>query len=244
MPRFFALLCLLLTAPFAFAQVPDTVFTVILEGGTVYDGQGGDPVVTDVGLLGDRIAAIGDLADRRAGLRLKVEGLAVVPGFVDIHSHAVRGTPEASGLFRHPLAENYIRQGVTTAIGGPDGGSPYPVGEFLTRFEATPAAINFGMFVGHGTVRRAVMGNEDRDPTPEELEQMKQMVETAMQDGAFGLSTGLKYVPGAYSKTGEVIELARVAGRYGGIHISHMRDEGLEILASVDETIRIGEEGG
>ncbi len=214
------------------------VFSVILEGGNVYDGLGGDPVVSDVGIQGDRIAAVGDLSERRAGRRINVSGMAVVPGFIDIHSHGVRG------IFRHPLAQNYIRQGVTTAIGGPDGGSPYPIAEFLGELDAFPAAINFGLMVGHGTVRRMVIANEDRDPTADELERMKELVETGMKEGGFGLSTGLKYVPGAYSKTEEVIELAKVAGRNGGIHVSHMREEGLGLIESVRETIRIGEEGG
>ncbi|MDX1546134.1 MAG: D-aminoacylase, partial [Rhodothermales bacterium] len=208
------------------------------------DGLGSPGRVADVGILGDRVAAIGDLSGARAGLRRDVTGLAVVPGFIDVHSHAAAATPEASGIFRHPLAENYLRQGVTTVIGGPDGSSALPVGEFLARFEATPAAINFGTMVGHNTVRRAVMGNADRAPTPAELDSMRALVDRAMRDGAFGLSTGLKYVPGAYAATDEVVDLARVAARYGGLHKSHMRDEGLEILASVDETIRIGEDGG
>jgi N-acyl-D-amino-acid deacylase len=216
----------------------NVVFSVILEGGNVYDGLGGNPIVADVGIGGDRIVAVGDLGQQRAGRRIDVSGMAVVPGFIDIHSHGARG------IFRHPLAENYIHQGVTTAIGGPDGSSPYPIAEFLAELDAFPAAINFGLMVGHGTVRQLVLGNEDRDPTPEELERMKELVEAGMKEGALGLSTGLKYVPGAYSKTEEVIELAKVAGRYGGIHISHMREEGLGLLDSVRETIRIGEEGG
>ena len=215
-----------------------TVLTVVLEGGDVYDGLGGPPSRRDVGILGDRIVAMGDLSGRRAGYRLDVSGLAVVPGFIDVHSHAVRG------VFRHPLAENYTRQGVTTVLGGPDGGSPYPIGEFLAKLDATPPAINFALTVGHGTIRRAVIGNEDRAPSPEELEKMKAMVAQAMREGAFGLSSGLKYVPGAYASTEEVIELARVAGYFGGFYISHMREEGLELLDAVRETIRIGEDGG
>lgn len=226
------------------AQAQEAPFTIILEGGIIYDGQGNAAFVADIGIRGRRIAAIGDLAEQRAGLRLDVRGLAVAPGFIDIHSHALRNPPEQSGLFRHPLAENYIRQGVTTAIGGPDGGSAYPIGEVLAQLETTPSAINFGTLVGHGTVRRLVMGNENRTPTSEELDEMKALVEAAMQEGAFGLSSGLKYVPGAYAETEEVIELAKVAGAYGGLYKSHMRDEGLELLASVEETIRIGEKGG
>ncbi len=212
--------------------------TLILEGGEVHDGSGSPPRVADVGVLGDRIVAIGDLRDWRAGVRIDAAGLAVVPGFIDIHSHAVEG------VFRHPLAENYLRQGVTTVVGGPDGSSPYPIGEFLAKLDAEPPAINFALMVGHGTIRNAVLGNEDRAPTEAELERMKTMVAAAMREGAFGLSSGLKYVPGAYAKTEEVIELARVAGYFGGIYISHMREEGLLLLDSVRETIRIGEEGG
>ncbi len=213
-------------------------YHLVLEGGTIYDGRGGEPYRADVGIVGDRITAIGDLDDARAAERLDVSGLAVTPGFIDIHSHAVRG------VFRHPLAENYTRQGVTTVIEGPDGSSPLPIGDFLARIDLHPPAINFGLTVGHGTIRGQVMGNEDRAPTEDELEAMKQLVEQAMSEGAFGLSTGLKYVPGAYATTEEVIALARVAARFGGFHASHMREEGLELLAAVEETIRIGEEGG
>lgn len=213
-------------------------YHLVLEGGTIYDGNGGAPYIADIGIAGNRITTIGDLEGARAAERLDVRGLAVTPGFIDIHSHAVRG------VFRHPLAENYTRQGVTTVIGGPDGSSPFPVGDFLARIELHPPAVNFGLTVGHGTIRNRVMGNEDRAPTEDELEAMEQLVEQAMREGAFGLSTGLKYVPGAYATTEEVIALARVAARFGGFHVSHMREEGLELLAAVEETIRIGEEGG
>jgi dihydroorotase/N-acyl-D-amino-acid deacylase len=217
-------------------------FSLVLEGGSVWKGWGSQPTVADIGIRGDRIAAIGDLSGFSAQQRIAVEGLAVVPGFVDIHSHAVRGSRRSSGLFKHPDAENYIRQGVTTVIGGPDGGSELSIAKLLSDFEATPASINFGTFIGHNTVREAVMGREDRAPTTAELEAMQQLVETGMLDGAYGLSSGLKYIPGAYSETEEVIELAKVAGAYDGIYISHMREEGLDLIKSVKETIRIGEE--
>ena len=194
---------LMLTSSEARAQ-GGSVLSVVLEGGNVYDGLGGEPVMADVGIRGDHIVAIGDLSRRRAGKRLNVSGLAVVPGFIDVHSHGTRG------IFRHPLAENYIRQGVTLAVGGPDGSSPFPIAEFLARLDAEPSAINFALTVGHGTIRRTVMGNEDRDPTAEELTRMKEMVAQAMLEGAFGLSSGLKYVPGAYAKTEEVIELSQL----------------------------------
>ncbi len=244
--RSLAVLIVAVVAPWqsGHGQIGDTVFTVIIEGGAVYDGFGGPSRMADVGLLGDRVAAIGDLAGRRAGRRVDARGLAVVPGFIDIHSHALRLPADRSGLFLRAEAENYIRQGVTSVIGGPDGTSALPVGELLARFALEPATINFGTFVGHGTIRRAVVGNEHRAPSPEELAQMKDHVERAMLDGAFGLSTGLKYVPGVFATTEEVIALAQVAARYNGIHVSHMREEGEHLLESVRETIRIGAEGG
>jgi len=237
-----ALGCLLLSVV-PVAVRAQALLDVILQGGTVYRGDGGAGISEDVGIAGDRIAEVGDLSGREAVLRLDVSGLAVTPGFIDIHSHAVRDSDERSGLFLWPDAESYIRQGVTTAIGGPDGGSWYPVSKLLDRVEAAPASINFGTFVGHNRIRILAMGRENRAPTAFEMQDMKEMVATAMKEGAFGLSSGLKYVPGAYADTDELVELARVAGNHGGIYITHMREEGEGLLDSVRETIRIAEEG-
>ncbi len=217
--------------------------SVILAGGSVFSGNDAEPVVADVGIRGNLVVEIGDLSQRQADLRLDVAGLAVVPGFVDIHSHAVRDDPE-DGIFRWPDAENLIRQGVTTVIGGPDGSSPLPIPDTLNALEQHPASVNFATFVGHGSVRALVVGEEDRPPTEEELQSMRDEVDKAMRQGAFGLSSGLIYAPGRFATTEEVIELAKVAARHGGIYISHMRQEGLDVLKSVAETIRIGEEGG
>ena len=217
--------------------------SVILSGGSIFSGSNAEPVVADVGIAGDRITAIGDLSDRGAELRLDVHGLAVAPGFVDIHSHAVRDEQD-DGIFRWPDAENLIRQGVTTVVGGPDGSSPLPISDTLMAIEASPASVNFATFVGHGSVRALIVGEEDRPPTQEELQSMRDEVADAMREGAFGLSSGLIYPPGRFATTEEVIELARVAAEYGGIYISHMRQEGLDLLKSVAETIRIGEDGG
>ncbi len=217
--------------------------SVILAGGSVFSGNDAEPVVADIGIRGNRVVEIGDLSQRQADLRLDVAGLAVVPGFVDIHSHAVRDDPE-DGIFRWPDAENLIRQGVTTVIGGPDGSSPLPIPDTLIALEQHPASVNFATFVGHGSVRALVVGEEDRPPTEEELQAMRDEVDKAMREGAFGLSSGLIYPPGRFATTEEVIELAKVAARHGGIYISHMRQEGLDVLKSVAETIRIGEEGG
>ena len=233
----FVLSLLATSTPQAGAQDPsDVQLDVVLEGGTVYDGTGSAPFVADVGLRGERVAAVGDLSGREADVRLDVRGLAVAPGFIDIHSHA------DSRILTHSLAENYLRQGVTTAMGGQDGGSPYPIGEFLDRLENEPAAIHLGLFVGHGTVRAHVMGNADRAPTDEELAKMQALVERAMREGAFGLSSGLEYTPGAYAETSELVALAKATAPFGGLYISHIRDEGGRLLESVEEVIQIGEE--
>jgi dihydroorotase/N-acyl-D-amino-acid deacylase len=143
-----------------------------------------------------------------------------------------------------PTAENYLREGVTTIVEGPDGSSAVPLAPFLDKVRQTPISINFATMVGQGSIREQVIGLANRKATPEEIEKMKGLAAQAMRDGAFGLSTGLFYVPGNYTPTEEVIELAKVVGRMGGIHISHMREEAAHVLDSVRETIRIGEEGG
>ena len=219
-------------------------FDVVLAGGEVHTGHGGEPIVTDIAIRGDRVAAIGDFADHPATLTLDVSGLAVAPGFIDIHSHAIRDNPDRSGIYLWPDAENLIRQGVTTVIGGPDGGSPLPLEDDFRRLEENPAAVNYGSFVGQGSVREKVIGYDDRPATDEELDAMRAEVRAAMESGAFGLSSGLLYAPGSFAPAEEVIELAKVVKPYGGIYISHMRNEALGLLDSVEETIHIGEEAG
>ena len=165
-------------------------FDVIIENGSVYDGSGAAPQSTDVGLVGDRIAFIGDLSGAKAERRVDATDLAVVPGFIDIHSHAVNQIRETSGLFNHPESENYLRQGVTAAIGGPDGRSWVPASKLLDEVEALPIGVNFGTFIGHNSIRASVMGRDDRAPTETELSAMVDVVDQAMRDGAFGLSAG------------------------------------------------------
>jgi dihydroorotase/N-acyl-D-amino-acid deacylase len=219
-------------------------FDVVLAGGDVYSGLDAPPVIADVAIRGDRIVAIGDLGEHPASMRLNVAGLAVTPGFIDIHSHAIRDNPERSGIYLWPDAENLIRQGVTTVIGGPDGGSPLPLETDFQRLEQNPAAVNYGSFVGHGSVREKVIGYDDRPANDAELDAMRAEVRQAMESGAFGLSSGLLYAPGSFAPAEEVIELAKVVKPFGGIYISHMRNEALGLLDSVEETIRIGEEAG
>ncbi len=216
----------------------DARFDVIIRGGQVVDGTGNPWVRADVAVRGDRIARIGRLPGAAAERVIDAEGLVVTPGFIDPHTHAVRG------IFEVPTADNYLLQGVTTLTEGNDGASPWPIGEHLARIAETRISPNWAVFAGQGTIRRRVMGSDDREPTPDELDRMRGLVARAMEEGAFGLSTGLFYVPGSFTGTDEVIALAAVAARYGGIYISHMRDEALRLLDSVRETIRIGEEAG
>jgi N-acyl-D-amino-acid deacylase len=213
-------------------------FDILIRGGRIVDGSGNTWFRGDIAIDGDTIVAVAPKIEGEAKRVVDATGHVVAPGFIDLHTHA-RG-----GIFDVPSADNYILQGVTTIFEGPDGSSPVPIAPFLASVEKLGVSPNFATFVGHGSVREEVMGFVDRAATPAELEQMKSLVRTAMHDGAFGLSTGLFYVPGSFASTEEVIALAKVAGELGGSHTSHMRDEMAKVTDSVCETIRIGEEGG
>jgi dihydroorotase/N-acyl-D-amino-acid deacylase len=226
----------LVAAPLLFAQ--SNRFDILITGAKIVDGSGGAWFYGDVGIRGDSIASIGLIPGGTAATTIDAHGLVVAPGFIDIHSHGRRGISSV------PTAENYLREGVTTIVEGPDGSSPLPISTFLGGIAKTPISINFATMVGQGSIRSEVMGLVNRKATPEELEKMKAIAAQAMRDGAFGLSTGLFYVPGNFTPTEEVVEIAKVVGRMGGIHISHMREEAGHVLDSVRETIRIGEEGG
>ncbi|MDX2029179.1 MAG: D-aminoacylase [Blastocatellia bacterium] len=241
-PRSLTIVRTLLVAAIALAPLwsgaQTRTYDVLIRNARIVDGTGGAWHRRDIALQGEAIAAMGRLGDVAARRVIDAREQVVAPGFIDIHSHARRT------IFEVPTAENCIRQGVTTVIEGPDGSSPLPLKPFLEKLAAARLGINFGLFVGQGTIRQEVVGNVDRPATPEEVAKMKALVREAMLDGAFGLSTGLFYVPGNYTPTDEVIELARVAGSLGGIHISHMREESIDVLKSVAETIAIGEKGG
>jgi N-acyl-D-amino-acid deacylase len=211
-------------------------FDLLIVNGRLIDGSGSPWFGADVGIVGDRISRIGSLGGMTAKYRLDANGLTVAPGFIDAHAHA-RGS-----LADLPAAEGYIRQGLTTVVDGNDGSSPLPLGPYLAKMETTHFATNIAFFVGHGSVRERVMGTAQRYADDGELRQMNALVAAAMRDGALGLSTGLAYVPGNYASTEEVIALAATAREYGGIYVSHMRDEGAGVLDSVRETIRIGEQ--
>ena len=231
-----ALLLLLLAPALLSSQAP--AYDVILRGGRIVDGTASPWYRADLAIKGDTIVRIAPSIAEAATRVIDVQGLVVAPGFIDIHTHARRG------IFELPTADNYTRQGVTTLIEGPDGSSPLPLKPFLDKVAALGISPNFASFVGQGTIRSEVIGEANRAATRDELEKMRALVRQGMAEGAFGLSSGLFYVPGTFTPTEEVIELAKVAGQMGGIYISHMRDEAKGVTESVRETIAIGERGG
>jgi N-acyl-D-amino-acid deacylase len=220
------------------SQAQTDSIDLLIKDARVVDGTGAPAYSADVAVRGDTILRIAPRIEGPATKVVNARSKVIAPGFIDIHVHA------RDSIFDVPTADNYVRQGVTTLIEGPDGSSPLPIGLFLDRVAKSAVVPNFGLFVGQGSVRDSVMGAVDRRATAEELEQMRRIVRRGMAEGAFGLSTGLFYVPGAFTPTGEIVELAKVAGQMRGIHISHMRDEATRVLDSVRETLEIGEKGG
>jgi len=212
-------------------------FDLIIRRGRVIDGTGNPARFADVAIKDGRIVLVGR-ATGTATIEVDATGLVVAPGFIDVHTHA-------EDIDDRPAAENFVRMGVTTLVLGNCGGSALNVGQFLRKLEATNISPNVATLIGHGTVREKAMGgNFDRPPTTEELEEMKRLVESAMDDGAVGLATGLIYLPGTFAKTDEIIELAKVAAKHGGIYASHIRSESAEIFAALDELFRISREAG
>jgi len=216
---------------------------LLIEGGRVVDGSGGEPVAADVGVRGDRIVFVGDAAREgvAASRVIDARGLLVAPGFIDPHTHTADDLSDP----RRKGNENYLLQGVTTVVTGNDGNSPFPVGAALAAWQAQGIGTNAALLVGQGTVRRQVMAVSDAPPTAEQLARMKSLVKQAMAEGAFGMSTGLYYAPGSFAKTEEVIELAKVVAQAGGIYDTHMRDESsysVGLMGAIRETIRIGRE--
>ncbi|HSP17351.1 MAG TPA: D-aminoacylase [Thermoanaerobaculia bacterium] len=231
------LLRTLLALALTVSTVSAADYDLIIRNARIVDGAGASWYRGDLAVRGDTIAAIDRHIAGTATRTIDAGDHVLAPGFIDLHTHARRG------IFEVPTADNYIRQGVTTIFEGPDGSSPIPLRDFFAKLDQTKTAPNMASFIGQGSVREKVIGTADRQATAEEIEKMKALVREGMRDGAFGLSTGLYYVPGTFTPTEEVIALAAVAGEMGGIHISHQRDETAKIRDSVRETIRIGEEG-
>lgn len=207
----------------------------LIVGGTVVDGTGAPGFRADVAITGSRIVRVSTVGLHPDGAERVVDAtdMVVAPGFVDLHTHL-------NTIDDHPGARSHVSQGVTTALGGPDGGGPFPFGEYMAELEEMGVGMNVGYLTGHNTIRRTVMGLENRAPTDAELERMRGMVAQAMSEGAWGISTGLKYLPGAFSDVDEVVALSEPAAEAGGIYTSHLREEGLGLLEGVSEAIEIG----
>ena len=244
---------------------PDTLPSpdLLLRGGTVYDGLGGPGLAADVAITHDRITGIGDLSQLHAGRTVDVTGLAVAPGFIDIHTHS-----DFTLLTNRPMRSS-LAQGVTLEVVGNCGTSiglitPKDVftqerrwaerggtaldwtrmSEYLARVEDGGTACNVATLAGHGTIRKAVLEFEDRPPTPSELTQMERILSEALEDGAIGLSTGLEYLPGGHAKHEEIAALAAVARDAGGFYATHIRNEGDTLVESIEEALRVAEATG
>lgn len=223
---------------FAFLILPLCVnaqrYDLVLKNGRIIDGTGNSWFYGDVAVLNGRIVGVGKFDDASAKRVVDVERRIIAPGFIDVHGHI------ESSCLTVPSADNFIHDGVTTVITGNCGGSRTDIEHFFFQIDSVKTSINIATLVGHNSVRSAVMGSEQRDPTDDELRAMESLVAEAMEAGAVGLATGLIYVPGTYSKTSEVEALARVAARYNGVYASHIRSEGDHVTEAVDEAINIG----
>src|SRR6266496_1171248 len=241
-----------------FAQNPED-FDVIIKGGTVYDGTGAEPRRADLAIRSDRIAGVGDFRSAKAKTIIDAKGLAVAPGFINMLSWS------NESLIQDGRSQSEIRQGVTTEIMG-EGESMGPVNdrvrehmlreqsdikydikwntlaEYLQYLEQRGISCNVASFIGATTIRENVIGFEDKQPTPEQLDQMRELVRKEMEAGALGIGTSLIYPPAFYAKTEELIELCKVAAKYQGKYISHMRSEGSRLLEAFDELLHISRE--
>lgn len=226
----------LLIAFLALLPVLGADYDWLFRNARIVDGTGNPWFHGDVAVTGGKIAGVGDLANDDAERIVDARERVLAPGFIDIHTH-VEGAIE-----KVPLADNFLLDGVTTAVTGNCGNSSINLAEWFEELEEMGLGLNLASFVGHNSVRREAMGVENRQATPEELRQMRELVEQAMRDGAVGLSTGLMYVPGTYAGTEEVVALAKAAGRHGGIYASHIRYAGNRVFEAIEEAILIGAE--
>lgn len=236
---------------------------LLIKNGTIYDGLGGEPSIGDVGIKGNIVQEIGKISFSRGATVIDAQKMAVCPGFIDMHNHT------DVQLLVNPRAESCVHQGITTVVSGNCGSSPFPIAEevfdrirenlkeqyqlkldwrdikgFFSKLQQKGMALNYSTLVGHGDIRGAAMGFNDRPPKPEELKRMESMVEENIKNGALGLSTGLEYAPGSYASPEEIVELCRAVAHFQGVYATHMRSEGEELLKALDESIRVAQETG
>lgn len=210
---------------------------ILIRNARIVDGTGNSWYYGDLAVKDGRILGTGRLPETLKATRIiDADGLVVAPGFIDVHTH-IEGDD-----FKVPTADNFIHDGVTSVITGNCGSSHTDLSRYFFQLDSLKLSVNAGSLIGHNDVRRAVMGSTDRPPRPEEQQQMEALVEKAMQDGAVGLSTGLIYLPGLYARTPEVVGLAKVAAKYGGVYATHMRNEGDAVEEAIEEALTIGRE--
>ncbi|MBS1501508.1 MAG: D-aminoacylase [Bacteroidetes bacterium] len=224
-------LILLLLPTLLFAQKR---FDIILKNGKIIDGAGNPWFYGDVGIVKDKIICIGDLSKDKADKVIDATGMIVAPGFIDVHTH-IEGDEKKT-----PTADNFIYDGVTTVITGNCGTSEVDLKKYFTFLDSLRLSVNVGSLIGHNDVRKAVLGEAAVTPDSAQLRQMEDLVDQAMRDGAMGFSTGLIYTPGLYSKTDEVVALAKAAAKYHGVYTSHMRNESDKIFDAINEAIDVG----
>src|SRR6266446_982638 len=216
-------------------------FDLAIISAQIVDGLGSPPYLADIGIRDKRIACIGTVDPKYAGQAIDGTGQTVAPGFIDVHTHVERNIPTRAEPF---LAPNFIRQGVTTIITGNCGRSFLDIGKAFKQLESDGTQINLASFIGHNTVRQHVMSDSAAVPSAEQLTKMKGLVSGGMRDGALGISTGLEYIPGAFAKTDEIVELAKTVKAANGLYASHIRDEGANGISAIREAISIGERTG
>ncbi|MCA9261055.1 MAG: amidohydrolase family protein, partial [Planctomycetales bacterium] len=224
------------------ARAADVEYVVVMKGGLIVDGSGAVPFVGDVAFKGDRIVAVGKAPNVEGAKVIDATGLVVAPGFIDLHNHS---DSESSLLDdENRGAENYVRQGCTTLVTGNCGGGMFPVADYLTRLEEKGIGLNVAHLIPHGEVRERVLGRRRQDPTSEQLEQLESLVAQGMREGAWGMSTGLIYVPSSYGKLDELAALAAEVRRHDGIYVSHIRSEESALLEAVGEALDVGRKSG
>ncbi len=212
---------------------------VLLEAGLLYLGDGAKPEIGDVAIRGQEIVAVGKFPIGKVKVRVDCKGLSVSPGFIDLHNHSDRGVTRNDTR----SAMNYLTQGCTTMLTGNCGSGPIDVDKYYSTLDDLGIGVNVAHLIPQGAIRDEVIGDEKRKATPEEIKQMRELMAKGMQDGAWGMSTGLIYVPSSFADTEELIELAKVVGEHNGIYASHIRGEGTQLLAAVKEAIQIGQQG-
>ena len=227
-----------LCPPLAKAAEPDT--NVVFRDATIYDGSGAKPTKGDVHVKGEKIVAVGKVGKVEDATEVNAEGLVICPGFIDLHTHCDSGLTGKTGR----LNKNYVTQGCTLAVTGNCGSGPVDAGAYFKALEDGGVGTNVIHLAPHNAIRSAVMKNANRPPTADELKKMEELTDKAMRDGTWGLSTGLIYNPGTYAKTSEIVALAKVAAKHGGLYASHIRNESGGLLDAIEEALAIGKESG